>query len=302
MRSMNKMKILCFTLIAVFGVALCACGAETTGSMTITETGTEQTVEQNIGTEQTNSEKSNTEKQSTAEAISETSKSQQTKKESYVELDNVLDEINTEINLGTAGSGMNSIKVAAHLLNWGVGTSMTTDEIKKETISWLSDMGNSDQVEFSNKLALVYEAYNKLLGSDAKQLLESAGCTEAAYPWSDSPVETIEAIIDVVQLPENGENMVENQPTEEDNLTTDDDESQEDFSEEIEEENQESSLENEDYPGEDVVEIINLQGETTTVYKLADGRYMDRIERIFIFDGVDTWTDTNGVEWNQAVN
>lgn len=298
MRSMNKMKILSFTLIAVLGVTLCACGSETTGSMTITETGTEQTVEQNIGTEQTNSEKSNTEKQSTAE----TSKSQQTKKESYVEIDNVLDEINTEINPGTAGSGMNSIKVASHLLNWGVGTSMTTDEIKKETISWLSVMGNSDQVEFSSKLALVYKSYNKLLGPDAEQLLESAGCDDAAYPWSDSPVETIEAIIDVVQLPENGENMVENQPTEEDNLTTDDDESQEDFSEEIEEGNQESSLENEDYSGEDVVEIINLQGETTTVYKLADGRYMDRIERIFIFDGVDTWTDINGAEWNQAVN
>lgn len=289
-------------IVATMTLALCACGAETTGSMTITETGTEQTVKQNIGTEQTNSEGSNTEKQSTAEATSETSKSQQTKKESYVELDNVLDEINTEINQGTAGSGMNSIKVAAHLLNWGVGTSMTTDEIKKETISWLSDMGNSDQVEFSSKLALVYESYNKLLGPNAEQLLESAGCTDAAYPWSDSPVETIEAIIDVVQLPENGENMVENQPTEEANLAADDDESQEDFSEEIEEENQESSLENEDYPGEDVVEIVNLQGETTTVYKLADGRYMDRIERIFIFDGVDTWTDTNGVEWNQAVN
>ena len=283
-------------------LALCACGAETTGNMTITETGTEQTVEQNIGTEQTNSEESNTEKQSTAE----TSKSQQTKKESYVELDKVLDEINTEINPGTAGSGMNSIKVAAHLLNWGVGTSMTTDEIKKETISWLSDMGNSDQVEFSNKLALVYEAYNKLLSSDAEQLLESAGCTDAAYPWSDSPIETIEAIIDVVQLPENGENMMENQPVEEANLAADDDddddESQEVFSEEIGEGNQESSLENEDYSGEDVVEIVNLHGETTTVYKLADGRYMDRIERIFIFDGVDTWTDTNGVEWNQAVN
>lgn len=68
------------------------------------------------------------------------------------------------------------------------------------------------------------------------------------------------------------------------------------------EENSESGSENEDYPGEDVVEIVNLKGETTTVYKLADGRYMDRIERIFIFDGVDTWTDTNGAEWNQAVN
>ena len=81
-----------------------------------------------------------------------------------------------------------------------------------------------------------------------------------------------------------------------------DDEIQVDYLETTEEENSESSSENEDYPGEDVVEIVNLTGETTTVYKLADGRYMDRIERIFIFDGVDTWTDINGAEWNQAVN
>lgn len=81
-----------------------------------------------------------------------------------------------------------------------------------------------------------------------------------------------------------------------------DDEIQVHYLEKTEEENSESSSENEDYPGEDVVEIVNLKGETTTVYKLADGRYMDRIERIFIFDGVDTWTDINGAEWNQAVN
>lgn len=80
------------------------------------------------------------------------------------------------------------------------------------------------------------------------------------YPWSDSPVETIETIIDVVQLPEN-----------------------------------------EDYPGEDVVEIINMPGETTTVYKLVDGRYMNRTNTVYIYDGKDTWTDTNGVEWNQEV-
>ena len=80
------------------------------------------------------------------------------------------------------------------------------------------------------------------------------------YPWSDSPVETIETIIDVVQLPEN-----------------------------------------EDYPGEEVVEIINMQGETTTVYKLVDGRYMNRTNTVYIYDGKDTWTDTNGVEWNQEV-
>lgn len=124
----------------------------------------------------------------------------------------------------------------------------------------------------------------------------------SGYPQSDSPVETIEAIIDVVQLPENEENIVEDQPTEAVDSDADDNENQEDFSEEIEDEDTESSLENEDYPGEDVVEIINLRGETTTVYKLVDGRYMDCTNTVYIYDGKDTWTDTNGVEWNQAVN
>lgn len=123
----------------------------------------------------------------------------------------------------------------------------------------------------------------------------------SGYPQSDSPVETIEAIIDVVQLPENEENIVEDQPTEAVDSDADDNENQEDFSEEIEDEDTESSLENEDYPGEDVVEIINLRGETTTVYKLVDGRYMDCTNTVYIYDGKDTWADTNGVEWNQKV-
>ena len=43
------------------------------------------------------------------------------------------------------------------------------------------------------------------------------------------------------------------------------------------------------------------QGDTTTVYKLADGTYMDRIERRFTYNGTDTWTDEAGVEWNEVV-
>ena len=37
------------------------------------------------------------------------------------------------------------------------------------------------------------------------------------------------------------------------------------------------------------------------VYKLVDGRYMDCTNTVYIYDGKDTWTDTNGVEWNQEV-
>ena len=56
-----------------------------------------------------------------------------------------------------------------------------------------------------------------------------------------------------------------------------------------------------DYPGADVVELVNLRGDETTVYKLADGTYMDRIDRRFTYNGTDTWTDEEGVEWNEVV-
>ena len=129
-------------------------------------------------------------------------------------------------------------------------------------------------MEFSNKLASVYDAYQKLLGSDAKNLLEQAGYDDAAYPWSDAPVETIEAIMEIVPLPEE-------QTIDDSNSSTE-------------------KFENKDnWP--DVEELVNQRGDETTVYLLADGRYMDRINAVYIYDGKDTWTDESGVEWNKVV-
>lgn len=264
------MKNKLFLMIMVVMVcSLTACGQQETGTMTNTGNSTEQVVTSEDNSELATAEDNNMEQ-------TETKKQNQLQdvKPSYKEFRGVLDEIDSNIQPGTAGNGMNSIKTAAHLLNWGVGTSMTTDEIKKETVSWLSDKGNSEQVEFSNKLASVYDAYKKLLGPDAKELLEQAGCDDAAYPWSDAPVETIEAIVEVVQPPEE-------QTMDDSNSSTE-------------------KFENKDnWP--DVEELVNQRGDETTVYLLADGRYMDRINAVYIYDGKDTWTDTNGVEWNQEV-
>ena len=186
------MKNKLFLMIMVVMVcSLTACGQQETGTMTNTGNSTEQVV-----TSEDNSELATAEDNKMEQTETKKQNQLQDVKPSYKEFRGVLDEIDL------AGNGMNSIKTAAHLLNWGVGTSMTTDEIKKETVSWLSDKGNSEQVEFSNKLASVYDAYQKLLGPDAKELLEQAGCDDAAYPWSDAPVETIEAIVEVVQLPD----------------------------------------------------------------------------------------------------
>ena len=290
------MKKRAFLLIAVLAMTgtLCACERQSTGVMKTTG-GKEQTVNEKVIDNNAEQIVGNANENSEPESV------KSNKESAEIELTNILDEINTDIQPGTAGTYVNAVRVASHLLNWGVGTSMGTEEIKSQVLAWLSEKGNDEQVAFSQKLSNVYNAYQELLGLDDEELLVSAGGDMTGYPWSDSPVETIEVIIDVVQFPENEENIVEDQPTEEVDSDADDNENQEDFSEEIEEENPESSLENEDYPGEDVVEIINLQGETTTVYKLVDGRYMDRTNTVYIYDGKDTWTDTNGVEWNQEV-
>ena len=245
------MKNKLFLVISVIMVcSLCACGKQETGTMTNTGNSTEQVVVSEDNSEPATAEDNNVEQTEAKEQ-----NQLQDVKPSYKEFRDVLDEIDSDIQPGTDENGMNSIKTATHLLNWGVGTSMTTDEIKKETVSWLSDKGNSEQVEFSNKLASVYDAYQKLLGSDAK-------------------VETIEAIVEVVQLPE--------EPTMDDSSSSTE------------------KFENKDnWP--DVEELVNQRGDETTVYLLADGRYMDRINAVYIYDGKDTWTDESGVEWNKAV-
>jgi len=112
----------------------------------------------------------------------------------------ILDEIDEHTKVGTAGAYMTAVQSAVKLLDWGTGTGLDPKEIREATIAWLSDKGNDEQVSFAEKLKEVDDAYQKLLGDDAEELLESAGCGDADYPWSDGPVDSIEAIMDVVGL------------------------------------------------------------------------------------------------------
>lgn len=124
------MKNKLFLMIMVVMVcSLTACGQQENGSMTNTGNSTEQVVTSEDNSELATAEDNNMEQ-------TETKKQNQLQdvKPSYKEFRGVLDEIDSNIQPGTAGNGMNSIKTATHLLNWGVGTSMTTDEIKRDSI------------------------------------------------------------------------------------------------------------------------------------------------------------------------
>lgn len=116
------------------------------------------------------------------------------------ELIGLLDEINKDVTTGTAGSYMAAVPIAVKLVNWGVGTEMTTDAISGAVIDWMAPKGNDEQVAFSEKMSEIDGIYQELLGDDAKNLLSSAGCEDAPFPWSDQPIDTIEVIMDTLGL------------------------------------------------------------------------------------------------------
>ena len=112
----------------------------------------------------------------------------------------ILDEINQTVSIGTADSYMTAAQAAAKLLDWGTNTGLDPAEIREAAVNWLMDKGNDEQVTFSGKLALVDDAYQKLLSDDAEDLLSSVGLEDVEHNWGNQPVESIEAIMDAVGL------------------------------------------------------------------------------------------------------
>ena len=87
----------------------------------------------------------------------------------------ILDEIDQNVTIGTAGSSLLAVQEAAKLLDWGENTGLGTDEISEAASTWLAAK-NNDLTDCLKKLELADEAYRKLLTDEARELLNSAGC------------------------------------------------------------------------------------------------------------------------------
>lgn len=111
----------------------------------------------------------------------------------------ILDEIDAIVTPGTAGSSLQAIRAAAMLLDWGVNTGLDTGEISEAASTWLAAKGGA-QSDSLQKLSLVDEAYKKLLGNDARELMDAAGCEGMNISWGEDPVETIEAVMKTAGL------------------------------------------------------------------------------------------------------
>lgn len=119
---------------------------------------------------------------------------EQFKKDAVRELEGLLDEM-------TPGEDENeAVRQATSLMNWGVGTTLSEDEIASTTKDWLAAQSADQQKQVQAQLKRVEAAYRKLLGSEGEALLNRAGCRDiAAYPWGDGePLETVEALLNGV--------------------------------------------------------------------------------------------------------
>lgn len=111
----------------------------------------------------------------------------------------ILDEIDQNVPIGTSGSSLLAVQAAAKLLDWGENTGLGADEISDAASTWLAAK-NNDLTDCLKKLALVDNAYQKLLTDEARELLDSAGCEDVEITWGSNPVEPVETIMQTAGL------------------------------------------------------------------------------------------------------
>ena len=111
----------------------------------------------------------------------------------------ILDEIDRNVTIGTAGSSLRAVQEAAKLLYWGENTGLGADEISDAASNWLAAR-NNDLTDCLKKLELVDDAYRKLLTDKAQELLDCAGCKDVEITWGSDPIEPVEAIMQTAGL------------------------------------------------------------------------------------------------------
>ena len=111
----------------------------------------------------------------------------------------ILDEINETVTIGTSGSSLLAVQAAVKLLDWGLHTGLSADEIEDAASTWLAEK-NSELDSCLQKLALVDDAYQRLLTGEARELLDSAGCEDVSITWDSTPAASVEVIMQAAGL------------------------------------------------------------------------------------------------------
>lgn len=108
-------------------------------------------------------------------------------------LNAVLDEVLT-VYPGTAGSSLRAAACAARLLDWGMETELTDDEIYSAVGCWLDEQDDRSLQIFLESILSVYDRCYDLRGEHAEDVLSDAGVEDSLYPWNDRAFRAVEMV------------------------------------------------------------------------------------------------------------
>lgn len=168
-------KLFAFVLTLITALSLCACGSGTAGPAEATPS--PAPVESAAPTAE-------------AEPADNSVLEAQT-----AELTALLDDFGTRIQSGSAGSSLRAVAQAARLMDWGMSTGMTDAQISAAAADYLAALGEDAKALYLMQIDSLDYAYKQLLQPGQEELLSEAGCADAAYPWSDSPIPAVESLM-----------------------------------------------------------------------------------------------------------
>lgn len=168
-------KLFAFVLTLITALSLCACGSGTAGPAEATPS--PAPVESAAPTAE-------------AEPADNSVLEAQT-----AELTALLDDFGTRIQSGSAGSSLRAMAQAARLMDWGMSTGMTDAQISAAAADYLAALDEDAKALYLMQIDSLDYAYKQLLQPGQEELLSEAGCADAAYPWSDSPIPAVESLM-----------------------------------------------------------------------------------------------------------
>ena len=177
---MKKVLALILALAMVF--ALAACTAET--EVVTAESAAPQTAAPEVS----------------PEASPEAAMPAQPTAEDVAALSAALDDLTASVHPGSSGCSLRAVISAAELLNWGSATAMDSEQISAAVKEWAAAKDAETLSIFKESLSFVSDTCQQLRQENAPDLLDSAGCMDSGYPWSDEAYAAAQAVFDAAEL------------------------------------------------------------------------------------------------------
>ena len=95
---------------------------------------------------------------------------------------------------GSAGASLRGAACAARLLDWGMATTLSDDEIYSAVGCYLDTLSDADLMGFLDNFYAVYDRAYDLKGESARDVLSDAGVTDSAYPWNEQAFHALEMV------------------------------------------------------------------------------------------------------------